>query len=102
MNNQYRQGDVLLLPVGKLDPGATRAKNEDRIVLAYGETTHAHTISGIAATLFVHGNTRLLQVWEPTELSHEEHSPLVVEPGVYQIVIQREFSPRQSRMTALD
>lgn len=93
---QLRQGDVLLVPAdGGLPPEArVLPRSGGRVVLAEGEATgHAHAIRGAGTTLHAVGDTRLLVVTAPVILDHEEHAPLVVEPGTYEVVIQREYVP---------
>lgn len=112
---QIRQGDVLLKPVTKLPDGCKEVPNDnDRIVLAYGEVTgHAHAIAdhrpalrageiadaAIArASLFIApSGERYLEVRETVSLSHEEHSTHVINPGIYRLPIQVEYSPAELR-----
>lgn len=110
----YRQGDVLLVKVsGIISKGLPKdAKDvtpKDRIVLAYGEVTgHAHAVypevkdgkAEMPAKLWDAGAERFLQVLEKTALKHEEHSPVQLDPGVYRVVRQREYSPEAPRMVA--
>lgn len=99
----YRQGDVLLVKVsGLFDRGIpTGAKDitpkDQRIVLAFGEVTgHAHALEEAKvgkAKLWDAGAERFLQVLEKTALTHEEHSAIELEAGVYKVVQQREYAP---------
>ena len=100
MNEQYRQGDVLLVRTALLPHGAKLDEPcKDRIVLAYGEATgHAHCLSPRAATLYVLNDERLLEVRQATDLIHEEHAALKIEPGIYKVVRQREYSPQEVRL----
>lgn len=96
---QFRQGDVFLLKVDELPKGAKPVeKTENRVVLEYGEVTgHAHAIAADDATIYIEGARRYLEVcWEAT-LKHEEHAPIVLESGVYEIVRQREYHPQELR-----
>lgn len=102
MNTHYRQGDVLLVKVGEL-PGEAVPEEliEDRIVLAYGEVTgHAHALSTSFAVAYAHDADRYVVAKEGATLVHEEHNPIVLEPGVYRVVRQREYSPREVRLVA--
>lgn len=92
---QVRQGDVLLVPVAEVPAGARRlARAGGRVVLAEGEVTgHAHAIRSASATLLAVGEDRYLRVAAPVTLDHEEHAALGVAPGVYRVVIQREYVP---------
>lgn len=99
-SRMYRQGDVLLVGVDTLPTHVSPvARDDGRIVLAYGEVTgHAHAIWSERVQFFredgsgrgfiqVHGS-------EPVALSHEEHSPISLEPGAYEVVRQREYEPK--------
>lgn len=101
-----RQGDVCLIRVSALPKGATALPLDgDRVVLAYGEVTfHSHAVYGVTAEqpkvrLWSAGAERFLQVLTRSDLQHEEHSTVVLEPGIYQLPGQYEFSeehaPRQ-------
>lgn len=113
----YRQGDVLLKKIS-VDPkdipeGATDVTPKDgRIVLAYGEVTgHAHAFAepevkaGKLKALSKTGvwdpsAERFIQVLEKTALTHEEHSPVELDKGIYEVVQQREYSPEEIRRVA--
>lgn len=98
--NIIRQGDVILIPRATLPQGATIIPDEGhRIVLMHGEATgHAHAIyyspeeivdTAIRkAQMYAHGGSRFLKVKERVTLAHEEHSPHVVPPGIYEIPVQ--------------
>lgn len=104
----YRQGDVLLERIsGKAESVIPKTAKDvtpkDRIVLAYGEVTgHAHAVYPevkegskepvMPAKLWDAGAERFLQVLEKTALRHEEHTAIPLEPGVYRVVRQREYT----------
>ena len=94
-----RQGDLLLVPVEEIAPYARRVRS-GRLVLAEGEATgHAHVVDDERASLHDLGGTWFLSVeaGEPVLLVHEEHGPLEVAPGLYEVRRQREYAPRQWR-----
>ena len=103
--NIFRQGDVLLRQVKSVPSAAKLAPKQDqsgnpRIVLAYGEVTgHAHAIHDLDnLDVFVkEDGTMYLTVKSPTELRHEEHGTILLPPGSYERVIQREYSPESIR-----
>lgn len=97
-----RQGDVCLVPVNELPEGAKAVESKDRVVLAYGEVTgHAHAIYDTTkARLWDAGVERFLQVLAPVALSHEEHSPAMLEPGIYHLPQQVEYTPAELRRVA--
>jgi hypothetical protein len=101
----FRQGDVLLMAVAAIPAGAKDVTPEGRIVLAYGEVTgHAHAIAdappAVKPKLWDAGAERFLQVVETTALQHEEHAPVEIPPGNYQIVHQVEYAPEEIRRVA--
>lgn len=99
-----RQGDVLL--VARTRPRPPRAtqvpRDRGRVVVAYGEVTgHAHALLDEGVVLWEDGEGgRVLQVDRLSSLLHEEHATLVVAPGQYDVVIQREYSPEAIRQVA--
>jgi len=92
----YRQGDVGLLRIAKLPYQAVAVESRGRIVLAYGEATgHAHAIDVSAgqARLWRSAKSAYVEVRNSADLRHEEHAPIRLEPGVYRVVLQREYDP---------
>ena len=100
--NVIRQGDVCLIQVAKLPKGAVAVESKDRVVLAFGEVTgHAHAIYDVTkARLWDVGVERFLQVLEPVSLAHEEHTHKMLEPGIYYLPQQVEYSPAELRRVA--
>ena len=99
MGRQYRQGDVLLVQVDALpsDAGCPDKATGD-IVLAYGEVTgHAHVVTATAASLYHSSGEYFLEVNAATPLSHQEHASILLEPGVYRVIRQREYTPQENR-----
>lgn len=112
----FRQGDVLLELVAAIPAGAKDVTPTDRIVLAYGEVTgHAHAVypeiemkarasakvkPTMPARMWDAGAERFLQVLTPTALKHEDHAPVALDPGIYRVKRQREYSPETIRTVA--
>ena len=100
----YRQGDVLLIEAeGAIDPAARKVKREDgRIILAHGEATgHAHAIDETDAELWeAPTGRRHLRLVKPAALLHEEHAPISLPSGLYDVRRQREYSPEEIRTVA--
>jgi hypothetical protein len=102
----FRQGDVLIVPIGKLPAGLKPVEREHgRLVLAYGEVTgHAHAIRDKRAALF--RDPELAAVFMhvsgdgPVALDHQEHDTIHIPPGDYQIIRQREYTPDAIRNVA--
>ena len=90
-----RQGDVLLVRVDVDLHGARHvARDGGRVVLAYGEVTgHAHAIREPRAALRTIGGRRYLDAPVSFVVEHEEHAPLSLDAGTYEVVLQREYVP---------
>jgi hypothetical protein len=86
----YQQGDVLLIPTKKIEGKKINSKT-----VQHGEHTgHAHRfVSNDAsnASLFQHEERKfvLIQGGQAT-LTHEEHLPITIEEGEYEVRIVRE------------
>lgn len=106
MRETIRQGDVLLIPVRAIPAKATPVQRDNgRVILAYGEVTgHAHavadTLQDPACELLATGDSTYLRVDRISQLVHEEHSALALEPGAYRVIRQREYSPEEIRNVA--
>lgn len=96
---QYRQGDVWVESIDTVPPGATEVQpDEGRVILAYGEVTgHAHAIKASPSVklLAVPGlDDRFLEIGgDGAELRHEEHQKIDLPPGLYRVLVQKEYSP---------
>ncbi len=103
-NMVIRHGDVGLRSVEALPKGVTSVKRVPRgVVLAYGEATgHAHAIRDLTATLWRgdDGREYLLVEGGVAVLQHEEHGPITISPGIYEVLHQREYTPQASRRVA--
>lgn len=98
-----RQGDVLLQRVAELPKGATKKswRKEGRIVLAYGEVTgHAHALELAYSKMYEWQGDRLIECAAGAKLEHEEHATITLEPGVYKVIQQREYTPQGIRNVA--
>src|SRR4051812_38951511 len=101
MPRQYRQGDVLLCEVDQIPLTATPVpRNGHRVVVALGELTgHAHAFAA-GAWLFRDegsGQSFLAIGQEGAELEHEEHAPIRLPEGRYELKRQREYTPQKPR-----
>lgn len=101
-----RQGDVLLVPTQQPQSRLTQALRSWRgWVLAEGEQTgHAHVIDSDLASLFHDKELakRFLRVDAPVDLTHEEHNAITVQPGWYEVRIQRQFDPTRRTARAVN
>lgn len=105
-NETYRQGDVLIRRIEAI-PLRRRAVAEGepaRIVLAFGEQTgHSHTIEARPDEARLRKSTptrreperTFLEVLSPSvTLNHDEHEPIEIPQGDYEIIRQREYDPK--------
>ena len=112
-----RQGDVLVRQTTKVPSAdAKRITDNGRVILAYGEVTgHSHQVIEAAPEMPVMGDpdpvpamelfeepdgTRLLVVKRDALLTHQEHGPITLAPGGYEVIRQREYHPEAIRNVA--
>jgi hypothetical protein len=91
-----RQGDVFIIPVAKLPENLTGT----RPVLAEGEVTgHAHRVADPTTAQVFKGMSGLfLEVTaDSATVIHDEHAPVTLPKGSYEIRIQREYHPKEIR-----
>ena len=105
-----RQGDVLIERVAGLPEGLTVVKRGARgVVLAEGEVTgHAHVVAeprkGVA-TLYASPTDKglkYLTIDELCEVQHEEHDTITLEPGVYKLPSQTQWSDEKEPRRVAD
>lgn len=87
-NQIIRQGDVLLLPVGRLPRAAEPQPDRVGIRIAGERTGHAHQLVGAVA---VAGQREYIR--GGNVLSHEEHGHVATAPQWYEVRVQREHVP---------
>ena len=91
----WRQGDLLFIPVTEI-----KGKKQKNNVIAYGEMTgHSHTLAD--GEVFSHKGDKFLVLDKASEIVHEEHKPIALEPGKYQVLKQREYKPAKKRAVAV-
>ena len=100
----YRQGDVLIQRIDQElpeDAEAVKPDERNRLILAEGEATgHAHAVPAVAGALYAAQVGMMLQVNQQTQVLHEEHAPIDLDPGLYKITRQREYFPTEIRQVA--
>jgi hypothetical protein len=93
-----RQGDILLVPVENLPDGLTEVPRENgKIVLAEGEVTgHLHAIDSPEAMFMAEDleqiEGRFLVIEAEVALKHPEHDTITLDPGLYEVRRQREYT----------
>lgn len=99
----YRQGDVLIREVKSIPAGGKVRKSGH---ILEGEVTgHIHRVAEsqlAGAEVLECGDGLFLSVTDEGGISiiHEEHKPILLPPGNYEIVRQREYSPEEVRNVA--
>lgn len=94
----YRHGDLL---VSRVDALPSSARRLNHLVLAQGELTgHSHRIAEReAAVLFETDQGLFLNVTQSVAtLVHQEHGPIELQSGYYQVWRQREYTPAEIRV----
>ena len=88
----YQQGDVLIESSDAVPPGAVRiGRTNGRYVLALGEATaHPHAVTE-DVELYASGGVLYCRARETFVVRHEEHRPVTVPPGTYQVRRVRQF-----------
>ena len=87
----FRQGDVLIKRVKAIPKNA---KKKEGRTIAYGElTNHHHSFKpGSKLELLECEGQTFIDVQEASVLEHQEHNAILVCPGVYQLIIERELN----------
>lgn len=102
MMKMYRQGDVLLVENQKAVDGKAPIESTAPVVLAHGEVTgHTHRIENRAVMYRDDGFARALVVTDGGALlKHEEHPPIKVPAGRYDLPVQVEDMAEAVRQVA--
>ena len=92
VKRMYRQGDILLVEVVEIPKNI---KKRDTRVIVEGEMTgHAHRM--INGEVFDSLASVFVVASNDARLVHDEHGPINILPGTYQVIRQREYEPRES------
>jgi hypothetical protein len=91
----FRQGDVLLIPVDNMPNEAQDLSSENgRFILARGEATgHHHSVDATKSRLYSANGKMYLRVDKDIMLEHQEHDPIDLKPGNYEVRLQRQYHP---------
>jgi hypothetical protein len=94
--DQIQQGDILIRKIKKLPKGAKLLNTN---VVAEGEATgHAHTIE--RASILELDGLMYVDVTDTATITHQEHLPLTIPKGVWQIgrVQEYDYIAEQARI----
>lgn len=86
-----QQGDVLLRKLKTMPDGQQNPVSKLRCVLAHGESGHSHVIENEDAELIQIGERMLLKLTKQATVVHEEHKPITLAPGIWEIGRVREY-----------
>jgi len=90
-----RQGDVLFVKIEALSAGGDLTERKGQIVVEGEVTGHAHRL--VQGRILEAQGMLFLEVLKATQVVHEEHHAIDLEPGIYQVIRQREYSPEAIR-----
>ena len=86
----FGHGDILIIPAAI----PKDAKKIDRLVLAHGETGHAHTLvedADVSVYEDAQGTLWLRVGTQGAGITHEEHGRREIAPGEYRVGRQQEY-----------
>src|SRR5256885_15172118 len=86
-----QQGDVLLRKLDAMPEGKAKIVARKTLVLAHGESGHSHVIEDDEAELIQIGERMIVNLTRAATVKHEEHGPITLEPGIWEIGRVREF-----------
>ncbi len=107
MRSQFRQGDLLFTRIEGLNKPENTKTVEDGVIARGESTGHAHRIApkdlkqGKAKVYFMAEPRRIvIEAFEPVRVLHEEHRPITLPPGIWEVRQQREYTPGDIRYVA--
>src|ERR1051326_4477763 len=98
MQLHYRQGDLLFIRQD-IRPEANLIVRQSDVIVAGEATGHAHRLQ--AGTILEAPDGALyLDITQTTQVVHEEHGPITLDPGLWLVVRQREYHLEAIRTVA--
>ena len=99
----FRQGDVLFKQVNSVPTGVRKVRRSGHIL--EGEATgHIHRVKesdlAVAEVFEIEDRLFLSASQDGIAIVHEDHKPITLPAGDYEIVRQREYSPEEIRNVA--
>lgn len=87
-----QQGDVVLRKIKTMPAGEQKIVSSRRCVLAEGEVTgHCHAVEQSDAELIQIGERMLLKLGKAATVTHQEHKPIRLSPGIWEIGRVQEY-----------
>ena len=97
--NIYRHGDLLIRQIDK--PNINLIKQKDNVV-AYGEFTgHHHVVITEDEQIAVFTDSsgkKYIDCVSGSTITHPEHKEIILEPAFYEVIVEREFDPFESKI----
>lgn len=91
----HRQGDLLLLKREAM-PDGMKARNTN-IILEGEVTGHSHRL--MTGRILEDAQGRMfLECLAASQIVHEEHHTIELEPGYWEVIRQREYTPEEIRL----
>jgi len=87
----FQQGDVIGRKLDAMPEGTPINITRKRLVLAHGENGHSHIIEDDEAELITIGERMLLKLTRAATIIHEEHAPIRLSPGVWEVGRVQEY-----------
>lgn len=87
----FQQGDVNGRKLKALPEGPQRSVAKKRLVVAHGESGHSHVIEDEESELIAIGDRMILKLEREATLVHEEHKPITLSPGIWEIGRVQEY-----------
>lgn len=92
VKNTAQQGDVLLKKLTILPEGEIKLISKNKMILAEGEVTgHFHGIEESESELIQIKERIFLLLKKVATLKHQEHGPITLEPGIWEVGRVQEF-----------
>jgi len=91
MSLHYRQGDLLFIQQDTR-PVVHLMARPGTVIVAGEATGHAHRLTE-GTILEAPDGTLYLDLLSAAKVVHEEHAPITLDPGLWLVVRQREYSP---------
>lgn len=88
---QAQQGDVLLRRVDAMPQGEAKLTSKLRCVLAHGESGHSHVLESDGAEIWQVADRTFLNISKRATVLHEEHKPVTLERGIWEVGRVREY-----------
>lgn len=87
----FQQGDVLGRKLDSMPSGKQKLISKKHVVLAHGESGHSHVLEDDDAVLEEIGGRMILSLTKEATVKHEEHKPITLEPGIWEIGRVKEY-----------